>query len=79
MNQYDIKLIILIISTLAFGVIGWLGYWTEFQNRCKLEKQIKRFYEGPEKEVECGTISKHQQVYQKILLKAREITDTGIF
>ena len=77
--QSDIKLAILIIFTLTIASIGWLGYWTEFQNRCKLEKQIKRFYEGPEKEVECGTISKRQQVYQKILLKAREITDTGIF
>ena len=76
---YDIKLAILIIFTLAVAAIGWLGYWMEFQNRCKLEKQIKRFYEGPEKEVECGTIPKHQQIYQKILLKAREITDTGIF
>jgi len=75
----DIKLAILIIFTLALAVIGWLGYWTEFQNRVKLEKQIKRFYEGPENEVECGLISKRQQVYQKILLKTRKITDTGIF
>jgi len=75
----DIKLAILIIFTLALAVIGWLGYWTEFQNRVKLEKQIKRFYEGPEKEVECGLISKRQQIYQKILLKTRKITNTGIF
>jgi len=64
---------------MAFGTIGWLGYWTEFQKRSKLEKQINQFYNGTEKEVECGTISKHQQIYQKILLTARKIKDTGIF
>lgn len=70
---------ILILFVFAYGTIGWMGYWQCKQENIKLNKQIKRFYEGPEKEVECGTISKRQQIYQKILLKAREIADTGIF
>ena len=76
---YDSLLVALIIFTLAYGTIGWLGYWTEYQNRVKLEKQIKQFYNGTEKEDQCGTTRKYQQIIQKVLLKAREITDTRIF
>lgn len=32
------------IGLLALAVIGWAGYWTEFQQRIKLEQKVKQFY-----------------------------------
>jgi len=75
--RYDIKLAILLISIGSIAIIGWLGYWTEYQNRVKLQKEIKRFYNGPEKKVKC--VPKYQPIIKKILFKARKITNTRIF